>query len=145
MDKYKILKEYEQNLIRIENIIGDGSTNNIQLNTLGKYLFGNKFKGVYSSNEMPNIKNNEMYIVNNKKSNQNGEHWIGVYKYKNKLYMYDTFNRPIRNLSNYFTNKHIINANNDTDQSKNESNCGSRVISWLISFHNYKDKIINII
>ena len=43
MSKYKILKEYEVNLMNIIDILGDGSTDNIQLNKLGFFYFAKGF------------------------------------------------------------------------------------------------------
>ena len=43
--EYQILKEFENNLVSIQNIIGINETDNYTLNSLCKYLFGNKFKG----------------------------------------------------------------------------------------------------
>ena len=66
-DKNKILKEYERNLMYIMDLLGSGITDNIQLDKLGKYLFGDKFIGTYSSDELPkNIKNENCFILNNK-------------------------------------------------------------------------------
>jgi hypothetical protein len=146
MSKFQILKEYDYNLLLLKNILSDGSTTNIQLNYIGNFLFGKLFLGVFSSNQFPKrIKNNEMFISNTSPSYSKGIHWVGFYQYNNNLYAYDTFNRPVNSLSKYFKNKHIINANKSIDESINESNCGQRVMAWLISFHSYKDKIINII
>ena len=145
MGQYKILKEYETNLTLLEDILGDGSTDNIELNKVGKYLFGNLFIGVYSADQMPLLKNNQMCIVNT--DDKAGIHWCGCYKYKNKTYVYDSFDRDVKSLSKYWKNKHNwINANKDRDQSYSESNCGQRSICWLISAHkNTPNKIKNII
>ena len=64
MSQYKILKEYETNLTLLEDIIGDGPTDNIELNKVCKYLFGNLFIGVYSDDKIPLLNNNQMCIVN---------------------------------------------------------------------------------
>ena len=148
MSKYIILKTYEQVLTQIEDLIGDKETNNNQLFKLGKYLLGNKFLNVYSSDQFPkNVKNNQCFIINTDSINEPGTHWIAVYKYKNKFYFYDTFNRKIQTLSKYFKNiKNVVNANADRDQSFNESNCGARSLSWVILASRYKpDKTMNII
>ena len=55
--KYIILKEFETNLIAIENAIGVNETDNYTLNSLAKYIFADKFKGVYSSDDKYNMKN----------------------------------------------------------------------------------------
>ena len=46
MSKYTILKNYEQILMMEKDVLGDGETDNIQLNYLDKCLFGDDFLGV---------------------------------------------------------------------------------------------------
>ena len=148
MSKYKILKEYENNLTLLMDILGPSSTDNIELNKIGKLLFDNAFVGVFSSNTMPILKNNEMCIVNTDPDYKSGIHWCACYKYNNKTYVYDSYDRNVKSLSKYWKHKHNwINANADRDQSYNgESNCGQRSMAWLISAQLYKPyKIINII
>ena len=149
MSAYEILKAYDQTLMHIEDILQTSKgTNNIQLENLCRFLFGIRFLGVFSANEFPKrIKNNQCFIINNKPNNSKtgGEHWIAAYKYKNKIYMYDTFDRKIKDLSKYFKNKNIVNANSDRQQSYYEYNCGERCVTWLILFDKYKTKIINVI
>ena len=156
MTKLTILQEYNKNLMYIYDYLNKSTTtNNIELNRLGKMLFGDLFIGVFSSNEFPKyIKNNQMFIINNKssKSKTNGEHWIAFIKsdknkdHKPRLYGYDSYNRDIHKLSPYFKHKKFVNANSNRDQSYyGESNCGERAVSWLISFAKHGDKIINII
>ena len=54
MSKYKILKEYEQSLIKVSDILKTvGTTNNFQLEKLGKILFGNLFLGVFTADQFP--------------------------------------------------------------------------------------------
>ena len=77
--------------------------------------------------------------------NKKGVHWCFLSKYKNKIYFYDSFDRNYKNLNSKWKNNKRINANTNIDQSYEESNSGSRCMSWLISFDKYKDKIINII
>ena len=142
--KYKILKEYEKLLMKAEDILGNGSTTNMQLEILGKFLFKEKFLGVYSANTFPHMLNNEMLIINTDPSTKSGTHWISVFKYKNKYYCYDTFNRDIKTLfSPYLKNKkNIVNANIDRDESFSEDNCGQRAICWLILANKYGPNII---
>ena len=147
MNKYKILKEYRNNLTILMDILGSGSTNNEDLEKIGTYLFGGVFKGVYASDQMPLLKNKEMCIINTDDSKGSGVHWIACYKYRNRTYVYDSFDRDVKSLSEHWKKKHNwINANSDRDQSYTEANCGSRAISWLISVQKYKpNKIKNII
>ena len=153
MSKYKILEEYNKNLMYIDDILNKSTvTNNLELHKLGKLLFGELFIGVYSADKFPKyIKNNQMFIINNKSSKSTGEHWIAFIKSsknkdrKPKLYAYDSFSRDVHSLSPYFKNRKFINANNNRDQSMVESDCGQRAISYLISFFKHGDKVMSII
>ena len=147
MSKYNILKTYEKVLMYIEDIIGSGKTNNIQLYKICKQIFGDLFLNVYSSDEFPKyVKENQCFIINTDPKNKPGTHWIAVYKYKNKFWCYDSFNRPVKTLSKYFKNKNIISTNIDRDQSYNEYSCGARSVGWTVLAHKYgPDKIMNII
>ena len=161
MNKYKILKEFENNMILIQDILGTSATDNIQLNKIGKYLFGNLFIGVFPSDEIPEdahrastvsrlcrepeLKNDQMCIINT--DNKSGVHWIACYRYRNKTFVYDSFNRDVKSLSKQWRTMHNwVNANKDRDQSYSSSLCGQISICWLISAQTYTPpKIINII
>ena len=47
---------------------------------------------------------------------------------KDKLYVYDSFNRNVHKLSHHFKNLHFINSNTDRDESYKEDNCGQRCV-----------------
>ena len=146
MSKFEILNFYEQSLMHIQDIIGSKITNNQQLEKLGSHLFGKKIIGVFSSDHFPKlILNNQCFILNNKSSRSNGEHWIGFYKYNNKIYSYDTFSRPVNKLSRWWFKKNIINANHNRSQSYLEYDCGQRSLAWLVCFKKYKLKSVGII
>ena len=51
MNKYQILKQFEDAYVHICDIIGDKSTTNITLNKLCKKIFGNRFIGVFCADE----------------------------------------------------------------------------------------------
>ena len=141
--RHQILKEYSINLMNIMNLLGSGVTDNSQLDILGNCLFSTRYKGTFPSNETPKLNNSEMCIINT--DDKKGVHWCALYKYKNKNYFYDSYNRNFKSFKNW-KNKNWINANKDVDQAYNgESNCGQRSICSLISFDKHKDKIINII
>ena len=148
MNKYKILKEYEQTLIMIEDVIGASTTNNFELMRIGRLLFDDRFITCSTSDDFPKyVFNKEMFILNVDDSHKNGSHWCAFYKYNNKFYGYDTYNRNVRNLSKYWKNKKIISSNTDRDQSyNNEKNCGARSMAWLVLADKYTpEKIMNII
>ena len=51
---YYILKEYEQNLMYIEDILkASSTTNNFQLEKLCKYLFDSLFLSVFTADKYP--------------------------------------------------------------------------------------------
>ena len=151
--KFKILEEHNKNLMYIDDILNKSTvTNNLELNKTGILLFSELFIGVFSSNQFPKyIKNNQMFIINNKSSKSTGEHWIAFIKSsKNKdrkpsLYAYDSFSRDVHSLSPYFKNRKFINANTNRDQSMVESDCGQRAMAYLISFYKHGDKVMSII
>ena len=64
-----------------------GETNNIELERLGKTLFSNLFIGVFSAEKFPKyIRNNEMFIINNKSSRaKEGQHWLAFIKSSKKI------------------------------------------------------------
>jgi len=146
MSRFKILKEYENNLEILEDILGNESTTDVELNHLGKNLFFERFVGVFSADKMKRLKNNQMCIVNTDDSKHSGKHWIACYKHRNKTYVYDSFDRDVKSLSKYWKNKHNwVNANTHREQSYNENNCGPRSLAWLISFDKYKTKFFNVL
>ena len=50
MSKYKILKDYEQVLMDVEDILGASVTTDSQLTDLGYKIFKNDYLGTFSSN-----------------------------------------------------------------------------------------------
>ena len=63
MSKYQILKYYEQSLVMIEDILGSGVTNNLQLNKLGHELFGNDYIGTLCSSNAKIYKRETMFYI----------------------------------------------------------------------------------
>ncbi len=151
MSKYKILKSYEQDLMYVQDLISDRVTNNLQLNKIGNLLFGSDYLGTYSSDQFPKyIRKGQVFILNtdsSRSSNRFG-HWVGFAKSvkTDKLYYYDSFSRPSSELSKYWKNRKMINANKtDRDQSYKSDECGSRAMSWLILFKKYGERCINVV
>ena len=117
---------YNKVLVKIEKIIGSGSTSDVQLMDLCNKLFGSRFKGVFAYDDTFELKQSEMGIVNLDKRNQPGSHWVAVVKDKKHYIVYDSFGRDI-NLK-----KNNIMTENDPEQSVEESNCGQRSVAWLV-------------
>ena len=89
MDKFKILKEYKNNIVALQDVLGNESTDNTQLQSIGMFLFNSTqkkpFIGVFQSDKTPLLNNNQMCIINT--DNQSGVHWCACYKHKNKTYV----------------------------------------------------------
>ena len=99
-NKYTVLKYYNDVLKYIEDIILNiNETTNIQLNKFKKYISG--FIGAYSSDNIPKLKNNESCILNTQTSRQNGEHWVALIKYYNKIYFMIHLEEIIKNYHHY--------------------------------------------
>ena len=149
MSKYLILKKYELILRNVEDILGASVTTDSQLTDLGYRIFKNDYLGTFSSDKMPiRIKDNQCFILNTDSSRSANKfgHWIGFYKINKRLWFYDSFARPKEKLSKYWKNKRMYNANTtDREQSYNESDCGSRSMSFLILMKTYGQKCIDVI
>ena len=146
---YRILKDYEQVLMDVEDVLGSTVTTNDQLDKLGYSIFKNDYLGTFSSDKMPKyIKNNQCFILNtdsSRSANKYG-HWIGFYKLNGKLWYYDSFARPKEKLSKFWKTKRMYSANKtDRDQSYNSSDCGSRSMSFIILMKTCGEKCIVVI
>ena len=148
MSKYEILKSYEQFLVYVQDIFGDRVTNNVQLDNLCYKLFGSDYLGTYSSNMFPKyIKRGQVFILNTQSSRKSGEHWVAFAKLNNgTLIYYDSYARNKSELSKYWKNRKMVNANKtDRDQSYKSEECGSRCIAFLILVKRFGEKAINIV
>ena len=147
MSKYQIIKKYEQTLVIVQDILGDGVTSNLQLDRLGFTTFEGDYLGTFSSNQFPKyIRNEKCLILNTDPSTKKGSHWVAFYKINNKLYYYDSFNRSKSELSKYWSKRRLYKANKtDRDQSFEEKSCGSRAFTWLVLMKKYGEKAIDVI
>ena len=146
VSKYSVKKYFDDCLIKVENKLKtDGLTSNIQLDKLGKSLFGDRYKGAVMSDQIPRLKNNEMCIINTDPSTKKGMHWIGITKHDNKIYAFDSFGRKIQKLSLNFKHKKWINVSQTAHESDYGKDCGELSMAFLMTFDKYKIKCINII
>ena len=132
---------YQKNLNHIETQLGDSTTYSDQLDEFCKDKFGDKFMGVFASDQIPhNINKGQMMIVNLDTSKQSGSHWVSVVKdYKDVLWVYDSFGRNIHKiLPKIFGKKRKVKSTEkDPEQLETESNCGARCVSFLEVFNDY--------
>lgn len=141
----QILKIYNKYLKNIYKDLGKGETDSNQLNQYAASLFGDKFAGVYASDQVPNLSKKSPYcIVNLDPSNKPGEHWVAVYLQNNDtVLLYDSFGRDANTLlkafSKYFKKlgKKIINSDRDAEQLIIQDDCGQRCLSFLLCVQNY--------
>ena len=110
-------------------------TDNVELYKFCSEQFGEKFKGVFSANQVPHdlteLKQG-YYIVNTDPFHMPGTHWTAI---ADGLF-YDSFDRKSTKLFPYIdlpTTSH----NRVTEQKTSESNCGERCVAFLVIFHNF--------
>ena len=118
---------YNKVLVKIEKVIGSGSTGDVQLMDLCEKLFGQRFKGVYAFDDTFELKHGDLAIVNLDTKKQPGSHWCAVVKDRKHYIVYDSFGRDIK-----LKQKNTLNTEDDPEQNINESNCGQRSVAWLI-------------
>lgn len=140
------LKIYNNYLVEIERIMGkDTETTNIELDAVGKKLFGKKYVGTFSSDRIPKLKKNQMCIANLDDSTQPGSHWVALYcNDMNRTYFYDSFGRKVNSFKNIQKrNRHLIEAKDyDAEQKIEESNCGQRCMAILSCFSTMPAKYV---
>ena len=120
---------YNNYLKLIENDIGHNTTTNIQLDKYCSMVFGKNYKGCYSIDTIPTLKNNQCCIFNLDKSNQTGSHWMALYKSGKHNIIYDSFGRTSKKLN--VPIKNIKDTEYDAEQTIYESNCGQRTTAFL--------------
>ena len=124
MKKKQVQNLFNFTLNLIHKDIGKNETDNIQLQKYVDRIGLSNFLGIYAWDTIPKMKNNQSCIVNLDKSTESGSHWISLYKYKNKIYMFDSFDRKI----SYFRK---VDIDKNMYQKNNQADCGQRSISFL--------------
>jgi hypothetical protein len=116
--------EYNMFLKQIGQILGNRITFNIELDRLGRYLFG-PLLGVFPRDKQPAKHGKNYYIVNLDNSNQPGSHWVAV---AGNL-VYDSFGRDL--------GFRMQRTEDDAEQENWEVNCGQRCLAFLCVYHRY--------
>ena len=134
----KILKHVEKLFEGKAGTNGDKSTYMTDLTSIGKHLLGEKYKGTFTSDNIPFLTDKRPYcIVNLDNSHQSGSHWIGLAKYpkQDKYLLYDSFGRKSKDIIPAVLNKFgngLQDTDYDVEQKEIEMNCGQRSLSFLI-------------
>lgn len=127
---------YNSYLRRVHAYAGTKETWTETLNSMGREVFGFKFKGVYPSNRIPSLTAQNPYcIVNIDKSFQKGSHWLAMAYHNGHIYVYDSFGRKTKALiGKKAWKKNMIDTDYDAEQKTNQDDCGQRCIAWLMVF-----------
>ena len=143
MDR-EINKIYNEYVNILRPYIGNDTTYADDLERKGKKIFGSRFLGVFASDQLPDIRNGQMYIANLDRSDEPGSHWIGVYAKNNKKYVYDSFGRKSEKIISSIFSKggEIRDTEYDAEQSKQEDNCGLRSIVALYMFDEFDPELV---
>ena len=114
------------------------TTDNIELLQAGKQLLGDKFAGVYSSDQRPALSKQKPYaILNTKPTSSGGEHWVGLARVPSngKIMHYDSFVRSHRQLfPDRWEDEAIDTELDDVEQDERTTECGQRSLAWLLLF-----------
>ncbi len=124
MKKKQVQNLFNFTLNLIQKDIGTDETDNIQLQKYIDKIGLSNFLGVYAIDTIPTMTNNQSCIVNLDKSTQSGSHWISLHKHKNKIYMFDSFDRKISNFRKVEIDSNMFQKSMETD-------CGQRCIAFL--------------
>tara|TARA_Y100000034_G_scaffold68846_3_gene83086 strand:- start:316 stop:807 length:492 start_codon:yes stop_codon:yes gene_type:complete len=134
----KAHKLYEKELKRMIKLIGhNNTTDNFELDTYGKKLFGKKYVGTHPKDLTPDLKPNQYAIINLDDSDKEGSHWVTIAKFSNgNTLFYDSFGRHSNTLG--FTETY---ENADTSDREQQSKfigdkieqvtCGQRSLAFL--------------
>lgn len=117
---------------------GRGAQSNVDLDAMGKLYMGKNYKGTYSWDTMPSLKNGEYAIINTDDASKKGTHWVGVAAQGNNYYLFDSFGRRPDNILHPFVEKQqglgkrVVNLNTTSDQATKQADCGLRSMAMLI-------------
>ena len=128
---------------RIEPIFGRRETNSLQLDKLGKELFGKEWGGVHPSDMVRKPKEGETkyWVGNVDDRTQPGSHWNGYFKVPGKpVLIYDSFGRKsedllpevIKQLKKYIDTEHDAEQTEFKSDGTPTENCGGLVMAWLL-------------
>lgn len=121
----------------------NSDTSDKELNNVAKDQFGRLFRGVYSSDQVPKLKNWESCILNTDPHDKPGLHWVAIVKYNNQIYFYDSYNRNYKTLSKHWKNKDwLIIDHGKPEEAIYGENCGQLALSAIYLFYKYKNPYV---
>jgi len=132
----ELFKKYKKHFIKL---LGKGALDNVQLDELGKKLFGKKYLGTFAQDELPTRSG---YLIINvdtsKKINTDRAHWVAIKQTPKTLYVYDSFGRLTENILKLIskkTKKKIVDSKHDPEQFGYTEICGQLAMAFLCVAH----------
>jgi hypothetical protein len=120
----------------MQDFVGGGITNNVELDQAGKSLFGPKYAGTFTSDQVPYDDPRWKYcIANVSEAGEPGTHWVAIARHRGGYMHYDSFGRPAEELID--PPEKLDDTELDAEQDEKEENCGARCLAWLMMFENY--------
>jgi hypothetical protein len=122
--------------------VGDDVTSDSQLRAAGGRLMGRSFMGVYASDTIPKFPRSglSLCIVNIDNHTQKGTHWMGLAKSGHRVYLYDSFGRPVEKtlpgLADQCRQQGLTldSKKSRPEQVPSQNDCGARSLAWLLLF-----------
>jgi hypothetical protein len=120
---------------------GHGETDNVQLDEVGKDLFGEEWRGVYAADDLPPEEGySHCWIVNVDDRKDGGSHWLGCYSQtpRSTPLVFDSFARDLHKLmgKDFFGKP----TESDIDQKIEETDCGQRSLAFLMVCHKHGEQ-----
>ena len=113
------------------------TTNSNELMNFGKQIFGKRFVGVYSSDDIPNLNKGQSAIINIDDSSEPGSHWIAIINHPDVgVVIYDSFGRFTRVIIPSIIQRYPNTTDTEHDAEQDlgghiETNCGQRSMAFL--------------
>lgn len=133
-------KKYVKELIKQ---LGNRPLYDDQIDGIGKELLP-RFKGVYSSNDIPDKVG--WYIVNTGNTKSPGIHWVALIRTPDNDYVYDSYGRPTRQILKTYKGEGRTLHESDRDVEQNDADpkqqniCGHLSLAWLMVAHSLGTK-----
>lgn len=131
--QYKSFLEHKKIFIRK---LGKKALYDNQLTAEGKALFGNRYLGTFSQNNIPLNKTGYL-IANVDTVGLAGTHWVAIYSTPKTFYIYDSFGRQTTNLlpvlEHQLNTKKVkyLDSNYRPEQFGTTEICGQLCLAWL--------------
>jgi hypothetical protein len=129
-------RKYKRQMIQL---LGKKATTSHQLTTVGRQLFGAKYRGTFSQDyKAKPTPRHQYFIINVDRRHQPGSHWVGVVKNGKTYYIYDSYARTAKRLLPVFTGKilkYIESDRSDAEQYGSTEICGPLTLAWLCCVH----------